>query len=229
MRWIVPALCVLTLTTPATADEPKPAAQTAAEIKKQIADLQTQIAKKKAEHAKVIEGAKAIEAEGKKVIEQGQKKARDIFVAGQKALEPRVAKVKDAQTAAGVAIKAAEDAARAAQAAADKARTATDPAEAEALKKKAAELDAAAKGKLDEARKSAAAAGALNDELNKAAAAVRAEADAAARATDAAARPYIEKVADARKTATKLEDEILAAELNLRKLKFKLEDLEPKK
>lgn len=225
MRRFLPAVAALALALPARADEPKPA--TAAEINKQIADLQAAVAKKKAEQVKVVEAGRAIEAEGKKGLEAGLKKARAVIETGMKELAPAEKKLAEAKQKVDAARKAADTAAAAAKAAAEKLKAATDPTEAEELRKKVADLEAVLKAKVAEDREARGTAKTIEDKLMADVAVFRAEADRVARAAQAEYKPFAEKAYDALKTATKLQDEIDTAEIQIRKLKAKLEDLKP--
>ncbi len=211
MRWLLPTVAALALALPARADEPKPAPPTAAEIKKQIADLEAVIKKKEAEFAKGKEEAKKLDDEGKKLAEARDKKLKELFDAADKALAPQKEKAAAVKEKAVKIRKAAKEFADAHNALIAKYKASTDPKEQEELGKKINEEKETFKIKLEELKKAETTAKAAEDEYLKAADVRKAEIDQAARAADVARLPLLKEQTALRSTLTKIQDELDAA------------------
>lgn len=206
------------------AEDPKPA--TAAEIRKQIADLEAVAKKKTAELAKAKDAAKAIDDERKKVAEKELEKLKTLFDASEKVLAPLKEKAVAEKETAIKLRKVAEEAGRAAEVASAKLKAATDPKEVEELKKKAKELETALKAKVDELKKAETVAKGAEATYLKGVEDARADLDRAKRAADDAVKTVQVKAADALKTLNRLQDELDLSAVTIRRLKDKLAELE---
>ena len=222
---IVAAFTLAALSPVATrAEDPKPA--TAAELKKQIADLEAAVKKKTDELAKAKDAAKAIDDERKKVAEKEQDKLKAMFDAHEKVLDLLKRQALAERETAIKLRKAAEEAGRVADVASAKLKAASDPKEIEELKKKAKELETALRAKVDELKKAETKAKATEDTYLKGVEDARADLGKAKQAADDAVKTVDAKAADARKVVFQLQDDLDRSAVNILKLKNKLAELE---
>lgn len=228
MSRFVAAAFALAAVLSAAAEDPKSKEATAAELKKQIADLEAVLKKKTAEFEKVEAEATKLDAERKKLIEARDKKIKELRDAADKALAPQKEKAATEKDKAVKVRKALQEFVDAHNALVKKYKASNDPKEQDVLGKRINEEVEEFKLKVEVLKKADAAAKAADDEYLKAAEGPRAEMDRAARAGDLALLPLMKEQAQLLSVLTKLQDDRDRAALDVRRLKEKLAVLEGK-
>jgi len=227
MRWFLFAAVVIAWpAAPAfAADDPKPAQPTEAELKKQIADLESLIAKKKLDRDLAEAAVKATYEEYARIRKAGAAKVSEQVAPLGKALRDLSDKADKARDVARKAEKDFLAAERARNATNDQLKGATDPKELADLKKKLTEEETAVAAKKEVAEKTKAALKDVVEEERKIADAVRAKVKEAQKVADAASETAASEIAKARAGVVKICNELDAVAEKLRQARDQLADL----
>jgi chromosome segregation ATPase len=224
MRWLLTVLGALALVA-TTAAEDQTSPQTAVILKKQIANVESLIAKKKAEITKAEATFKTLNGEAQAARKVALDKLKEMQEAAEKGLNPVKEKAVEASKAVEAASRATEAAGHARDDVSAKLKTATDQGEIGKLRKQLADLEAAFKDKTVAFEKVRTAAKAADEEYKIASETAKVALRKAVRDMEDAAKGTTQELAKGRFTLSDLQDELQQMSRTLHKLQQALMEL----